>query len=431
MKRYQIPRIIFVNKLDRAGANPWSAIDKMRGKLGLNAAAVQMPIGLEDNLSGLVDLVEQKAWRFEGSFGERLVAGEVPKELALQVAACRQKLVEAIAEVDETLLELYLNEQPVDAALLKAAIRRATISRTFTPVFMGSAYKNCGVQLLLDGVSEYLPSPTEVDNHALDRQDAKHLLSADPSAPLVALAFKLEEGRFGQLTYVRIYQGALARGASILNVQSGKRVKVPRLVRMHAAEMEDVDVIAAGEIGAMFGVECSSGDTFTDGSVLSMTPMHVPDPVISLAIRPASSDSASNFSKALNRFQREDPTIRVHADRESNEVILSGMGELHLEVYLERMRREYGCPCDSGKPQVAYRETITKRASFDYQHKKQTGGAGQYARVMGFIEPTLAEEGRTNVFANEVIGGTVPTVFIPACEKVQCMPSTELSAGLH
>lgn len=419
MRRYQIPRIVFVNKLDRAGANPWSAVDKLRGKLGLNAAAVQMPIGLEDGLRGLVDLVEQKAWRFEGSFGERLVEAEIPAELALQATGHRQRLLEAVAEADEALLELYLDEQPIDAALLKAAIRRATIAQTFTPIFMGSAYKNCGVQLLLDGVSEYLPCPTESSSYALDRQDARHLLAADPSAPLVALAFKLEEGRFGQLTYMRIYQGTLARGASILNVQSGKRVKVPRLVRMHAAEMEDVDAIAAGEIGAMFGVECASGDTFTDGAILSMTPMHVPDPVISLAIRPLSSDSAGNFSKALNRFKREDPTLRVHADPESNEVILSGMGELHLEVYLERMRREYGCPCESGKPQVAYREAITRRASFDYQHKKQTGGAGQYARVMGFIEPTLVEEGRANVFVNEVVGGTVPTVFIPACEKVR------------
>lgn len=426
MKRYQIPRLVFINKLDRAGANPWTAIEKLRGKLGLNAAAVQVPIGLEDKLAGLVDLVEMRAWRFEGPYGERPITIEIPVEVEDRVQERRQALIEALAEIDEPLADAFLSDKPIDASMLKGAIRRGTIARSFVPVFMGSAYKNCGVQLLLDGVRDYLPSPPEVSNFALDREDKKHLLRSDDDAPLVALAFKLEEGRFGQLTYMRVYQGKMAaRTAHITNIQSGKRIKIPRLVRMHSDEMADVESICAGEIGAMFGVECASGDTFTDGTLeLSMTPMHVPEPVISLAVKPrGSTANMEKFSKALNRFQREDPTLRVHVDADSGETILSGMGELHLDIYLERMRREYGCETDSGKPRVAYRETTTKRASFDYQHKKQTGGAGQYARVMGFIEPATE-----NGFVNKVVGGTVPTQFIPACEKVrQSRPFAYLS----
>lgn len=342
---------------------------------------------------------------------------DIPQSIVQQVKEKRARLIESVAEVDEGLLEAFLAEAPITSGVLKAAIRRCTINRTFVPVFMGSAYKNCGVQLLLDGVVDYLPDPRQVQNYALDKENNMHLLDSNSTEPLVALAFKLEEGRFGQLTYVRVYRGTLTRGASVMNVQTGKRLKVPRLVRMHANEMEDVETVGAGEICAVFGVECSSGDTFTDGTILSMTPMHVPDPVISLAIKPVSNEAADKFSKALARFQREDPTLRVHNDPESNETILSGMGELHLDIYLERMKREYNCACISGRPQVAYREAITKRATFDYLHKKQTGGAGQFARVMGYVEPQ-PEDGRANEFINEVVSGTVPTVFIPACEKV-------------
>lgn len=303
---------------------------------------------------------------------------------------------------------------------------------------MGSAYRNVGVQLLLDGVTDYLPSPMDVANTATDVATGDtRMLSTQSTSPFVGLAFKLEEGRFGQLTYVRVYQGRLARGAWIHNVGSGRRVKVPRLVRMHSDEMEDVDEVGAGEICALFGVECSTGDTFTDGSVgVTMTPMHVPDPVISLAVRPANKEATGGFSKALARFQREDPTFRVHVDAESGETIISGMGELHLEIYVERMRREYGCVCVTGKPRVAFRETIQRRASFDYTHKKQSGGAGQFGRVVGYIEPLggvdAAEDVdggvesastatssplHTNSFVSRIVGGAIPTEFISACEK--------------
>lgn len=442
MKRYNIPRLGFINKLDRAGAAPWKCIEKIRGKLGIRCAALQVPLALEDSVEEeggpLVDLVQMKGWKFDGEHGERMIPFELQSQDSKTMQLIRDKrreLIETLADIDEPLFNAYLeNEDYVTTTLLRQAIRRTTLSRQFMPIFMGSAYKNSGVQLLLDGVADYLPNPYEVENWALDKHNERHLLSSDPTNSLVCLAFKLEDGKYGQLTYIRVYQGSLTKGSIVLNARTGKRLKVPRLVRMHSSEMEDVDVLKAGEIGAMFGVECSSGDTFTDGTLeLSMTPMHVPDPVISLAVNPVSlTQDGPAFAKALQKFQKEDPTLRVHLDTESNQTIISGMGELHLEIYLERMRREYRCNCIIGKPQVAYRETITRKASFDYQHKKQTGGAGQYARVIGYIEPVtlltdtpdiqpkqiLSEDSNGNQFVNQVYGGTVPTCYIPACDKV-------------
>ncbi len=346
--------------------------------------------------------------------------------------------------------EIFIEEREPTQEELAAAIRRATVACKFSPVFLGSAIKNKSVQALLDGICNYLPNPAEVpatamdmSSEALKRAQAKAIAAAEaageeasevtrkvdpPSlplspasdAPLVGLAFKLEEGRYGQLTYMRVYQGTLRRGALIFNARTGKKIKVPRLVRMHSNDMEEVETIGAGEICAIFGVECSSGDTFTDGSTtLSMTSMFVPDPVISLAIKPDGKDGSTNFSRALNRFQKEDPTFRVHVDAESNETIISGMGELHLEIYVERMRREYNVPCTTGKPRVAFRETISQRANFAYTHKKQTGGAGQFGRVMGYIEPMGIDEetGKDVAFENRVVGGSIPNGYFPACEK--------------
>lgn len=369
---------------------------------------------------------------FVDCFSDQIAEIEVPDNMKEIVNAKRIELLDSLANADEEMAEHLLNETFPTTEEFKAAIRRCTINRTFLPVMMGSAYKNVGVQLLLDGVAEYLPNPGEVKNTAIDTLSGENkIIPSRSNEPFVGLAFKLEEGRFGQLTYMRVYQGKLSKGSWIHNVVSNKKVKVPRLVRMHSEEMEDIDEVGAGEICAMFGVECSSGDTFTDGNVnLSMTPMHVPDPVISLSIKPISKDQTANFSKTLARFQKEDPTFRVHIDAESGETIISGMGELHLEIYVERMRREYNCPCTTGKPQVAFRETIQSRAEFNYTHKKQSGGAGQFARVAGYIEPIRSfedhgaaseNENSSNVFHNEfvskVVGGAVPTEFIPACEK--------------
>ncbi|TPX41449.1 hypothetical protein SeLEV6574_g06083 [Synchytrium endobioticum] len=421
MKRYNIPRLTFINKMDRAGANPWRVLEQMRSKLRLTTAALQIPIGAENDFKGVVDLVNFKAYYNEGANGESIREDALPQSLAPLAAEKRAELIANLAEADDEIADVFLNEQEPTLEQLASAIRRATISRKFVPVFMGSAYHNKGVQLLLDGVLNYLPAPHQVENYALDRsnnEDKVQLASASADS-LVCLAFKLEEGRFGQLTYMRVYRGALKKGGWLVNVRTNKKTKIPRLVRMHSNEMEDVDQVGSGEICAVFGMECASGDTFTDGSNnLTMTSMYVPQPVISLSIEPKSKDSP-NFSKALSRFQREDPTFRVHIDAESKQTIISGMGELHLDIYVERMKREYNVETVTGKPQVAFRETITQEVPFVYTHKKQSGGSGQFARVKGYIEPIQEplEDGKTVEFVNQTVGMNIPTQYIPSVEK--------------
>ncbi|XP_052193371.1 elongation factor G-1, mitochondrial isoform X1 [Diospyros lotus] len=420
MRRYEVPRLAFINKLDRMGADPWKVLNQARTKLRHNSAAVQVPIGLEEEFQGLVDLVQLKAYYFHGSSGENVVTEEVPQKMEALVAEKRRELIEVVSEVDDKLAELFLADEPITSTDLEEAIRRATVARKFIPVFMGSAFKNKGVQPLLDGVLSYLPCPTEVSNHALDqtKNEEKVVLSGTPVGPLVALAFKLEEGRFGQLTYLRIYEGIIKKGDFIININTGKKVKVPRLVRMHSDEMEDIQQAHAGQMVAVFGVDCASGDTFTDGSVrYTMTSMNVPEPVMSLAVSPVSKDSGGQFSKALNRFQREDPTFRVGLDAESGQTIISGMGELHLDIYVERIRREYKVDATVGKPRVNFRETVTQRAEFDYLHKKQTGGQGQYGRVVGYVEPLPHGSPTKFEFENMIVGQAIPSNFIPAIEK--------------
>lgn len=420
MKRYDVPRLVFINKLDRLGSNPWKIIDQARDKLKLNAAAVQVPLGLEEFHEGVVDIIDRKAYTFHGPRGDEIVEQPVPASFTGQVETKRAELIERLADVDDIIAELFLNEQPISPSELHAAIRRATIALKFQPVFMGSAYKNKGVQLLLDGVSRYLPCPTDVANTALDvaKGEEPFVIPCDPRGPLVGLAFKLEEGRYGQLTYMRVYSGTVRKGDTVMNVSSGKRVRVPRLVRVHADEMEDVAAAMAGDIIALFGVECSSGDTFTDGSVqFTMTSIRVPDPVMSVALTPKSADQLQNFNRALQRFQREDPTFKVSTNAENGEIIISGMGELHLDIYVERMRREYKVDCEVGKPKVNYRETISKRGEFSYLHKKQSGGSGQYGKVVGYVEP-LEEDGEVKYeFANHILGNAIPPEFHTACEK--------------
>lgn len=410
--------------MDRPGANPWRVIEQIRTKLHIPAAAVQVPIGVEDELKGVVDLVRWKAVYNEGEKGNNLAeSDEIPATVLELAKAKRRELLEQLADVDDEIGEMLIMDEEPNTQQLAEAIRRATVGLRFSPVFMGSAVKNMSVQPLLDGVCAYLPMPSEADVVAHDTSlptDAPMVpLVPASGAPLVALAFKLEEGRFGQLTYMRVYQGTMRKGQFIYHGRTGKKVKVPRLVRMHSNEMEDIEEIGPGEICAIFGVDCASGDTFTDGSTsYSMTSMFVPEPVISLALKPVGQETP-NFSRALNRFQKEDPTFRVHIDKESKETIISGMGELHLEIYVERMKREYNVECTTGKPRVAFRETITQRADFHYTHKKQTGGAGQYARVIGYVEPMEPDPktGKDVAFENFVMGGNIPSSYIPACEK--------------
>ncbi|KAK2752638.1 Elongation factor G, mitochondrial [Onygenales sp. PD_40] len=419
MRRYNVPRISFINKMDRMGANPFKAIEQINQKLKIHAAAVQVPIGAEDEFEGVVDLIRMKAIYNEGSKGEIIVEkDEIPEKVRDIAEERRRMLIETLADVDDEIAELFLEEQEPTQLQLKAAIRRATISRKFTPVFMGSALADKSVQPMLDGVCDYLPNPSEVENLALDqkRDEASVKLVSYNALPFVGLAFKLEESNYGQLTYIRVYQGTLRKGTNVFNARNGKKIKVPRIVRMHSNEMEEVDEIGAGEICAVFGVDCASGDTFTDGQLAySMSSMFVPEPVISLSIKPKNNKDAANFSKGINRFQREDPTFRVHFDEESEETIISGMGELHLEVYVERLRREYRVDCVTGKPQVAYRETIGNRTDFDHLLKKQTGGPGDFAGVIGWMEPTGTLE--QNVFETKITGGTIPEKYLFACEK--------------
>ncbi len=420
MKRYKVPRLCFVNKMDRAGANPFRGMGQLREKLRHNAVMVMYPIGAEDQFKGVVDLVQMKAFYFDGDNGENVRMEEIPADIKGECDKYREELVSAASEFDEAVAEKYLGGEEISVDELRAAIRKGTLSLGLTPVFVGSAYKNKGVQLLLDGVTYYLPNPTEKENIALDQNnsEAEVILKSDPTLPFVGLAFKLEDGRYGQLTYMRVYQGQLNKGDFIVNSTNEKRVKVPRIVRMHSNEMNDVESAKAGDIVALFGVECSSGDTFTDGKVkYSMTSMFVPEAVISLAVQPKDKSGDANFSKALNRFTKEDPTFRVHRDEESNQTIISGMGELHLEIYCERMKREYNCEVIIGKPQVAFREAIQSKGTFNYTHKKQTGGSGQFGRVAGYIEPLPADAALQYEFVDEVTGGVIPRNFIPAVDK--------------
>ncbi len=419
MRRYNVPRLTFINKMDRMGANPFKAIDQINKKLKLAAAAMQVPIGVEDNFHGVVDLVTMKSIYAEGDRGEIIVTrDEIPESVRELAQERRAKLVETVADVDEEMANLFLEEQEPTIEQLRAAIRRATLSLKFTPVFMGSALADKFVQPMLDGVCDYLPNPSEVANTALDRRQAEASVKLVPynSLPFVGLAFKLEESNFGQLTYIRVYQGRIKKGMYLFNARNDKKVKIPRIVRMHSNEMEEVTEVGAGEICAVFGVECASGDTFTDGQLgYSMTSMFVPEPVMSLSIKPKNNNHLPQFSKAIARFQREDPTFRVHFDGESEQTIISGMGELHLEVYVERMRREYKVDCETGQPQVAYRETINRRVNFDHLLKKQTGGAGDYARVVGWMEPKGSLDG--NDFEEQVVGMSIDEKFLYACEK--------------
>lgn len=415
MSRYKVPCLAFINKCDRSGANPVRVINQLREKLGHNAVAMQIPIGLEANLEGVVDLVTMKALYFEGPSGETVKIAEIPDSLKDEAERRREELIDAATMFSDKLMEEAL-EGTVTEESLKEAIKIGALERKITPVFMGSAYKNKGIQPLLDAVNYYLPNPSEVENVALDleKDEAPVVLQTASDKPLVALAFKLEEGRYGQLTYIRVYQGTLNKGGTIINSRTGKKIKVGRVVRMHAAQMEDIEGIPAGYIGALFGIDCASGDTFTSPDIsYAMTSMHIPEPVISLAIVPKDQKAQVNMSKALGRFTKEDPTFKTYVDHETGDTIISGMGELHLEVYIERMKREYNAEVATGMPQVAYREAITQRADFNYTHKKQTGGAGQYGRVAGFMEPCDGEF----EFVNQIVGGAIPTEYIPSCEK--------------
>lgn len=425
MKRYNVPCLAFINKLDRLGSNPYRVLSQMRSKLLHNAAFVQLPIGLESDCKGIVDLITERALYFEGDFGMKIREDEIPKDMRTEASERRQELIEHVSNADDILGEIFLEEKTPTIDDLKGAIRRSCLKRKFTPVFVGTALKNKGVQPLLDGVLDYLPNPGEVENIALiekkGEETSKVVLNParDGKAPFVGLAFKLEAGKFGQLTYLRCYQGMLKKGDSIFNARTSKKIRLSRLVRLHSNNMEDVNEVYAGDIFALFGVDCASGDTFltTQRSDLSMESIHVPDPVVSMAINPANNKDRDNFAKAIARFTKEDPTFQFAYDSDVKETLVSGMGELHLEIYAQRMEREYNCPVVLGKPKVAFRETLVQPCEFDYLHKKQSGGSGQYARVTGILEPLTGNENTNLDFTDETVGTNVPKQFIPGVEK--------------
>jgi len=417
LNRYGVPRIAFVNKSDRTGADPYKVQNQLEDKLGLNTILMQVPIGLEEKHEGVVDLVTMRALYFDGDENHAVREADIPSHLQSEVDEKRETMLEALSMFNDELMERVMEGDAIPEELIHAAIRKGTLMNELVPVFIGSAYKNKGVQPLLDAVMRYLPNPADAENKALDldNDEREILLPSDSTEPPVALAFKLEDGQYGQLTYIRIYQGTIKKGSELFNVRNRRKFKVGRLVRMHASSMEDIAEAGSGDIVALFGIDCASGDTFCGGNLnYSMTSMYVPNPVISLSVKAKDKSASDKMAKALGRFTKEDPTFRTHVDAETNDTIIQGMGELHLEVYVERMRREYGAEVETGAPQVAYRETITKKVEWEYVHKKQTGGSGQYAKILGIMEPW---EDENYAFESRVKGGNIPTEFISSCDK--------------
>jgi elongation factor G len=419
MKRYKVPCLAFINKLDRAGADAFKVIAQLREKLHHNAVAMQIPIGQEHEHEGVVDLVKMKAYYFDGLKGETVREEEIPAEYRDQAEDMRGVLLDKVSMFSDEIMEMMLEEKEIPEDLLHKTIRTAVIKREMTPVFMGSAFKNKGVQLLLNAISRYLPSPLDREYEANDNdKNCKIKLDPDPSKPLVAMAFKITDETYGQLTYTRIYQGTLKKGEQSFNPRLQKRQRVGRIVRMFSNDRIEIQEAHAGDIVAMIGVDCASGDTYCDENLnVTLENIHVADPVIELAIKPAKQEDLVKLSKALNRFMKEDPTFKVSVDEESNETIIKGMGELHLEIYVQRIEREYKANVIVGQPKVNYREAPTIAAKYDYKHKKQTGGSGQYGHVVGSLIPLPEDFPERFVFKNNVVGGTIPKEYIPGCEK--------------
>ena len=420
MKRYKIPRLAFVNKMDRTGANYPRVIGQLKEKLGADPVPMQIPIGKEDKLEGVIDLVGMKAIYFDGSAGEQVRVEEIPEGLKAEAEEARHGMLESLSMYSDSLMEKLLSEEAIDEEEIHAVVKDAVQSQNCTPVFCGSAYKNKGVQPLLDAVVRYLPSPLErtVVARKWDNPEETFDLEPDPSKPTVAMAFKIVDDPYGQLTFVRIYQGQIAKGEGYVNQRTSQKQRFSRIVRMHADKREEVDTADAGDIVAVMGVDAASGDTYaTDAKYCSLESMFVPEPVIKMAITPTNRDGLDRLSKALQRFTREDPTFRVFTDDETGETVIAGMGELHLDIYVERIRREFKVDVEVGAPKVSYREAPTRPTDYDYKHKKQSGGSGQFAHIIGKLEP-LPEDAEENfTFENNVVGGRVPKEYIPSVEK--------------
>ncbi|MEN1678323.1 MAG: elongation factor G [Planctomycetota bacterium] len=428
MKRYHVPRLAFINKMDRTGANPASVIEQVKEKLGAHAVAMQIPIGKEDKFEGVVDLVKMKAYYFDGSNGEKVRTEDIPADLKSEADEARAHMLEELSMYSDEMMEKLLAEEEVSEELIHDITRHAVIEQEFTPVFMGSAFKNKGVQPLLDAITRYLPAPTEVENTGTNQETGeKIVLESDTEKPLVAMGFKITDDEYGQLTYTRIYQGKIEKGGTYYNQRSGRKERFSRIVKMHSDKREEVDTGEAGDIVAVMGIDCASGDTYcNEPKFCSLENIFVADPVIKMSINPLSRDNSDKLGKALQRFRKEDPTFHVFTDEETNETIIAGMGELHLEVYVERIRREYGVETEVGAPKVSYRESGQQPYEFDHKRKKQTGGSGQYGHIVGLMRP-MTDEDRAAMeesgdsgelyFEDQVTGGRIPKEYIPAVKK--------------
>ncbi|MHC4754577.1 MAG: elongation factor G [Planctomycetota bacterium] len=405
MKRYRVPRIAFINKLDRTGANPQRVRKDMVEKLGLNVVPIQINMGQSDTFEGVIDLVTMEAITFEGNGGEKVVCMPIPAAYADDAAKARNEMLEAISMFDDEMMEMLLEEKDIEQNMIRRTIREATINRDIVPVMMGAAFKNKGVQPLMDAVCDYLPSPLDRPTFARDHDNegTEVPLSSDPDAKLVAMAFKITDESFGQLSYIRIYQGKMIKGKQYRNARTNRMQRIGRIARMHANDREDVADAGPGDIVALVAVDCASGDTFCDDGInYSLESIFVADPVI---------------SKALNRFMKEDPTFRVSTDPETGQTIVAGMGELHLDVYIERMRREFKAEVTVGVPSVSYREAPTVEAEFNYKHKKQTGGSGQFGHVVGRLIPLDKDAESHYEFEDNITSGRIPSEYILAVNK--------------
>jgi elongation factor G len=420
MKRYKVPRLAFVNKMDRTGANYDRVVKQLKDKLGCDPVPMQIPIGKEDKLQGVIDLVAMDAVYFDGDNGETVRREKIPAEYETAAKEARHAMLEALAMYSDSLMEKLLSEEQPTEDEIHAIVKTAVQSQSITPVFCGSAYKNKGVQTLLDAVVRYLPSPLErkVIAKKWDKPDEAFDLTPDPTKPLVAMAFKIVDDPYGQLTFMRIYQGSIKKGEAYINQRTSQKQRFSRIVRMHADKREEIDSADAGDIVAVMGVDAASGDTYaTDQKYCTLESMFVPEPVIKMAITPVNRDGLDKLGKALQRFTREDPTFRMNTDEETGETLIAGMGELHLDIYVERIKREFKVEVAVGAPKVSYREAPTKGTAYDYKHKKQTGGSGQYAHIVGHLEPLPEEEPENFIFEDAVIGGRVPREYIPSVEK--------------
>ncbi len=451
MKRYQVPRLAMINKMDRIGADPFRVVKQLREKLDCAAQLMQLPIGKETHFEGVIDLIRGKAIYFDGTQGETIREKDVPADMRDEFMAARTELLETLSMFSDELMEMLLSEVEPPEELIHQIVRSAVWSRQLTPVFMGTAYKNKGIQPLLDAICRYLPAPGDVDNYAYrtdgsvedesennddaesDDSDESGMDSQVPASdankmrlesrddlPTVAMAFKIVDDAFGTLTYMRVYQGVIEKGAMYFNQRSGDKERIGRILRMHADNREDIDRAVAGDIVAVIGINSASGDTYaSEKKYCVLESMYVPEPVIQIAIRAKQTKDADRLAKALYRFRREDPTLTISTDQESGETLMAGMGELHLDVYVERIRREYKVDVETGRPKVNYREAPTREIKYDVRHKKQSGGSGQFAHIAGMMSPIPEddESGETFIFEEKIVGGVIPQQYIPAVEK--------------